>query len=205
MKQTKETISEYKQARKINTTRTIFICISVISFALLILVVALPSMNEKNNEKAEKEALRRVINFSKNMDEDMAASLSAKKNTDNAELPEVILDDIRTKEIQNSAESKVIPRKDFTLSLVYTVQAGRFDTMPRARKLYDSIINDINSEDLAYLRIEKAGRHYVVRIGKFEERRYAEIFHERIRSQLSTAMIIQDYIKEYRIKKRHSS
>ena len=43
-------------------------------------------------EKAEKEAIRRMINFSKNMDEDMAASLAAKKNTDNAELPEVILD-----------------------------------------------------------------------------------------------------------------
>ena len=119
MKQTKETISEYKLARKINTVRTIFICISVISFALLILVVALPSMNEKDNEKAEKEAIRRVINFSKNMDEDMAASLSAKKNTDNAELPEVILDGIRTKEIQNSAESKVIPEGLYSFFSLY--------------------------------------------------------------------------------------
>jgi hypothetical protein len=82
-----ETISEYKLKRKINTARTIFICISVISFALLIIVVALPAMNETYDEKAEKEAIRRMINFSKNMDEDMAASLSAKKNTDNAELP----------------------------------------------------------------------------------------------------------------------
>ena len=205
MKQTKETISEHKPARGKNTARTICRCIPVLLSVFLILVVALPLTPEKDNGKAEKEALNRLEFFLKNMDEDMAASLSAKKSTDNAELPEVILDDISTKEIQNSAESKVMPGKDFTLSLVYTVQAGRFYNMYKARKLYDSIINDISTEDLAYLRIEKAGQYYVVRIGKFEERRYAEIFHERIRSQLSTAMIMQDYIKEYRIKKRHSS
>jgi hypothetical protein len=98
-----------------------------------------------------------------------------------------------------------MPEKDFTLSLVYTVQAGRFSTMPRARQLYDSILNDIPTEDLPYLRIEKSGRYYVVRIGKFKERRYAEVFHERIKSQLSTSTLMQAYIKEYGIKKRHSS
>ena len=169
------------------------------------LVVALPSMYEKYNEKDKKEAISRLEYISKDMDEDIAASLSAKKSTDNVELPDVILDDIRTKETQNSAESKVIPGKEGSLSLVYTVQAGSFDDLQSARKLYDSIINDLTSEDLSYLRIEEVGQYYAVRIGKFEERRSAEIFHEKTRSQLSTTMIMQVYIKEERIKKFHSS
>jgi len=197
--------SEYKPAKEKDTARTICICITVISFTLLMLVVALPSMYEKYNEKAKNEAISRLEYISENMDEDIAASLSAKKSTDNVELPDVILDDIRTKETQNSAESKVIPRKGGSLSLVYTVQAGSFDDLQSARKLYDSIINDLTSEDLSYLRIEEVGQYYAVRIGKFEERRSAEIFHEKTSSQLSTTMIMQVYIKEERIKKLHSS
>jgi hypothetical protein len=197
--------SEYKPAKEKDTARTICICITVISFALLMLVVALPSMYEQYNEKTEEEAIRRLVNISKNTDEDIAASLSAKKSTDHVKLPEVILDDISTKEMQNSAESKVIPRQGGTLSLVYTVQAGSFDDLQSARKLYDYITNDLTTETLAFLRIEQIGQYYAVRIGKFGERSHAEIFHDKIRSQISTAIIIEAYIKEERIKKLHSS
>jgi hypothetical protein len=153
--------SGIQPAKEKDTARTICICITVISFVLLTLVVAMPSMYEKYNEQAEKEALFR-------------------------------------------AESKV-PGKDETLSLVYTVQAGSFDDLQSAKKLYDYITNDLTTKDLAYLRIEKVGQYYAVRIGKFGERSHAEIFHEKIRLQLSTAIIMQAYIKEERMKKLHSS
>ena len=108
-------------------------------------------------------------------------------------------------ESQISAENIVIPRVNSTLPLVYTVQAGSFDNLKRAKKLYHSITNVLTSEDLAYLRIEKIGQYYAVRIGKFGDRSIAEIFHEKIKSQLSTTMIMHAYIKEERIKKLHSS
>jgi hypothetical protein len=130
---------------------------TVISFTLLILVVAMPSMYKKYNEMAEKEAIGH-----------------------NVEL------------------------KDGNLPLIYTVQAGSFDDLQRARKLYDSIKGNLTTEDLAYLRIEKVGHYYAVRIGKFGEWRYVEIFHDKIRSKFSTAIIMQAYIKEERIKKLHS-
>ena len=138
----------------------------VISFALLLFVVALPARYEKYNEK---------------------------------------LDDILIKETQNHAENKVIPGKDATLSLIYTLQAGSFNDLQRAIKQYDSIKHDLTSEDLAYLRIEKVGQYYAVRIGKFREWSNAEIFHHKIRPQLSSAIIVQAHIKDERIEKLHSS
>jgi len=149
--------SEYKSAKEKDTARTVCICMAVISFVLLILAVAMPSMYKKYNDKAEKETIGLNVTL-----------------------------------------------KDST-PLIYTVQAGSFDSLQRARKLYDSIISDLTEEDVAYLRIEKVGQYYAVRIGKFGEWSYAERFHERIRSQLSTAILVEAYIKEERIKKLHTS
>ena len=197
--------SKIKAIKEKDTARTICICIAIIPFALLILAVALPSMYKKYNEQAEKETLLRLEYLNNNVDEEIATALSANKSTEKVEEPEAVSDDIRSKESHDSAESKVIPRKDGTVSLVYTLQAGSFDGLQSAIKLYDSIINDLTTEDLAYLRIEKVGQYYAVRLGKFGERSNAEILHEKIRSHLSTAIIMQAYIKEERIKKLHST
>lgn len=198
-------VSKYKLTKEKDTARTICICIAVISFALLILVAALPSMYEKYNENAEKEEISSLEYNSKNINEDIAASLSAKKSTDNVELPEIVLDDIHANASQDSIERKAVPGPDGPLPLVYTIQAGSFNDMDSAWKLYDSIMNKLYQKDLAYLRIEKVGQYYAVRIGKFKERSHVEIFHENIKSQLATAMIMQAYIKEERVKKLHSS
>ena len=197
--------SKYNPAKEKDTARIICIGIPVILFTLLILAIALPSMYEKYSGKDEKEAIRRLEHLSKNIDKYIATSLSEKESTDNADLPETISDDIRTKETQNSAGTKFIPGKGDTLTLVYTVQVGSFDDLESAIRLYDSIINDFTTADLAYLRIEKVGQYYAVRIGQFGERTHAEIFHEKIRLYLSTAIMMQAYIKKERIKKLHSS
>jgi cell division septation protein DedD len=165
----------------------------------------MPSIYKKYNEKAENEAMRHPGSVSENTVKDIAASLSTTKVTDNVDLPEASSDDIHTDESQKSTESPFIQSNDDALSLVYTVQAGSFDDLHRAGILYDSIINNLSSEDLAYLRIEKVEQYYAVRIGKFHERNDAEKFFEKIRPYLSTSFIIQAYIKEERIKKLHSS
>ena len=115
------------------------------------------------------------------------------------------LDYMLVKEAQNSAESKVISGKDGSLSLIYTLQAGSFNDLQRAKIQYDSIKHALTSEDLAYLRIEKVGPYYAVRIGKFGEWTHAETFLDKIRPQLSSAIIVQAHIKDERIEKLHSS
>jgi len=185
--------------------RLIFTGISFIAVAIIILVVALPTIYEKNNNKSEKDAVHRLEYMITSMDGDIASPLSEKKSTKKIELPEADSDDIRAKEPQVSAEIKVIPGPDGNLSLVYTIQAGSFKDLDTARKLYDSILNELNKEDLAYLRIEKVGQYYAVRIGKFGEQRHAKIFHKKTGSHLSTARMMKAYIKEERIKQMHSS
>ena len=197
--------SESDQAYEKKIGRLIFSGISFIAVAFIVLVVALPSIYEKNNNTSEKDAVHRLEYMITNMDEEITALLSDKKSTKKIELPEADSDDIRAKEQQVRAESKVIPGPDDNPSLVYTIQAGSFKDLDSARKLYDSILHGLNKEDLAYLRIEKVGQYYAVRIGKFGDQRHAKIFHKKTRSHLSTASMMKAYIKEERIKKMHSS
>lgn len=115
------------------------------------------------------------------------------------------LDYMLVKEAQNSAESMVIPGKEGSLSLIYTLQAGSFNDLQRAKTQYDSIKHALTSEDLAYLRIEKVDQFYTVRIGKFGEWSNAETFLNKIKPQVSSAIIMEAYIKDERIEKLHSS
>ena len=185
----------------------VIICtgISVIALALIILVVALPSIYKKNNERSEKAALSRLEHFSYNMDEKIAAPPSDKKNTKKVELPAADSDDLHAKASQDSIERKVVLGHYSTPSLFYTIQAGSFNDMDSAWKLYDSIINKLNEKDLDYLRIEKVGEYYAVRIGKFWEQSHAKTFHDNIKSQLSTSRMMKAYIKKERLKMLHSS
>jgi hypothetical protein len=179
--------------------------ISVIALALIILVVALPSIYKKNNEKAEKAALSRLEYVTNNMDEEIAAPPSEKKSIKKVELPAADSDDIHAKASQDSIERRVVPGPDGPLPLVYTIQAGSFNDMDSAWKLYDSIMNKLYQKDLAYLRIEKVGQYYAVRIGKFRDQRHAKIFHDNIKSQLSTSRMMKAYIKKERLKMLYSS
>ncbi len=197
--------SRNKPVKEKNTALLISICIPVILFTLIILVIALPSIVEKKSIKDERAALSRLESLSKSVDKELTAPAPEKNRTIKKELPEADPDGMRAKESQDGAEGDVISGQDDIHSLVYTIQAGSFYDFHRAGKLYDSIMNKLNTEDLAYLRIEKVGQHYAVRLGKFGEQRHAKIFHEKIMSLLSTASIMKAFIKKERIKKLHSS
>jgi hypothetical protein len=185
----------------------IIICtgISVIALVLVILVVALPSIYKKNNEKAEKAALNRLESLSSNMDEKMAVPSSVVDSTKKVTLLEADADDIHAKASEHSIERKVVLGSYSQPSLFYTIQAGSFNDMDSAWKLYDSILTKLNEKDLDYLRIEKVGEYYAVRIGKFWEQRHAKTFHDNIKSQLSTSKMMKAYIKKERLKMLHSS
>jgi TolB-like protein len=96
------------------------------------------------------------------------------------------------------------PRKKSVLPLIYTVQAGSFEDMESALQQYDTILNSLSEEDLDYLRIEKIGPYYTMRIGRFEDHDEAESFHKKIMPDLPDSILMKAYIKDERIKQIYS-
>ncbi len=72
----------------------------------------------------------------------------------------------------------------------YTIQAGSFTDIAHAHEQFDSITQQLNEKELDYLRIEKVGKFYSVRLGKFEGYSTAKEFLQAIKPQLSTAIIL---------------
>jgi tol-pal system protein YbgF len=78
----------------------------------------------------------------------------------------------------------------------YTIQAGSFTVIAHAHEQFDSITQQLNEKELDYLRIEKVGKFYSVRLGKFDDRVIAEKYLQAIKPHLSTAIILKAYIKD---------
>ncbi len=90
---------------------------------------------------------------------------------------------------------------------VYTIQTGSFTKLETAMKEFDALkvgLLGLNGMTLDYLRIEKIGKFYAVRFGKFMDYLSAAQYLQGIRSQQITgAMILKACIKEERIIKRY--
>jgi tetratricopeptide (TPR) repeat protein len=84
---------------------------------------------------------------------------------------------------------------------IYTIQAGSFESDTDADKQYDLIAGRLKKEDLQYLRIERIGKFYAVRIGKFNDRPEAEKFLLSNNPGLPGAIIMSAYYMEERIEK----
>jgi hypothetical protein len=82
---------------------------------------------------------------------------------------------------------------------IYTVQTGSFMKIEDAQKQYVYIVNGLNEKDLDFLRIEKVGKYYSLRFGKFKNYASAMKLLQDIKSRLSEAMILKAYIKNERI------
>jgi peptidyl-prolyl cis-trans isomerase C len=91
------------------------------------------------------------------------------------------------------------PLNSHALKSVYTVQTGSFDSAEAAQKQFDSIVQELNEKDLDYLRIEKIGEFYSVRLGKFTGYSIAEKLVQAIKPKFSKAFTIEAYIKDERI------
>ena len=75
--------------------------------------------------------------------------------------------------------------------------------MKEARKHFNAVLKTLSREDVDYLRIEKIGKYYAVRVGKFEDRTHAERFHQIIKKDLGSSHLMKAYIKDERIMKLH--
>ena len=86
--------------------------------------------------------------------------------------------------------------------LFYTIQTGSFIDVERARKQFDSVMQGLFEKD--HLRIERVGKFYSVRLGKFRKYAGAEKLLQAIKPQLRKAIIMEAYIKDERIVKQYS-
>ena len=90
---------------------------------------------------------------------------------------------------------------------IYTIQTGSFIKPETAMKEFDALkvgLLGLNGMTLDYLRIEKIGKFYAVRVGKFMNYIDAAEYLQGIRfQQISGAIILKSYIKEERIIKRY--
>ncbi|MEN8262284.1 MAG: tetratricopeptide repeat protein [Nitrospirota bacterium] len=89
----------------------------------------------------------------------------------------------------------------YAVDSIFTVQSGSFKSTADARKQYDSIVRKLNKDNLAFLRIERIGRFYTVRIGKFNDISKAEQFLISNQPALSGAIVMNAYMKDERIEK----
>jgi len=79
-------------------------------------------------------------------------------------------------------------------SEIYTIQTATYSSLEGAMKHYDSVILGLiglNGSTFDYLRIEKIGRFYAVRVGKFINYIRAQEFLHATRSQLTGAIILK--------------
>ena len=84
---------------------------------------------------------------------------------------------------------------------IFTVQSGSFESADDARKQFDLIVRELNKDNLSYLRIERIGRFYTVRIGKFNDHQKAKEFLLSNQSVLSGAIVMNAYLKDDRIER----
>jgi tetratricopeptide (TPR) repeat protein len=96
------------------------------------------------------------------------------------------------------------PLEVHAYELVYTIQVSSLKEIERARKEYDFLIDKLNQEDLNYLRVEKIGQYYSVRLGKFADRMDAEKITQSVKRYYPSALIMKAYIKDERIIKLYT-
>jgi hypothetical protein len=81
----------------------------------------------------------------------------------------------------------------------HTIQTGSFVDSKSAKKQFDSIVKRLNEKELSFLRIEKIGKFYALRLGKFKDYATANKFLQTNKTQLNGAIILKTDTSEDRI------
>jgi len=108
-----------------------------------------------------------------------------------------------TQEIKQYNEI-IVNNNQYEYQIIYTIQTGSFPDIKAAEREFDFIEQTLEENQLDYLRIEKVGIFYAVRIGKFKDYTTADKFIRIIQPQRSTAIILKAYIKDERIIKLYN-
>ncbi len=97
-----------------------------------------------------------------------------------------------------------LPVISYSSRLFHSVQTGSFVNVAVAQKQYDSIEQKLNKQELDNLRIEKIGKFYSVRVGKFNDFTSAKKFLKSAGSRLPKATVVEVYIRHKRIIKSYT-
>ena len=127
-----------------------------------------------------------------------AEQFAAKPNLSNAVILKAYIKEERIIRF-NAALVSVLVDSQYASKTIYTIQTGSFVNVERAQKQFNSLIQILKNKDNNYLRIEKIGKVYAVRIGSFNDYTAAKSFLMGTKSQLNMAIILKAFIKEDRI------
>ena len=94
-----------------------------------------------------------------------------------------------------------MPVTSYSYQLFHTIQISSFKTVNSAHKQFNTIVKELNEnkENLDNLRIEKIGKFYSVRIGKFNNSNAAKKTLKKIKHNQPQAIVMTAYIKDERI------
>jgi len=93
----------------------------------------------------------------------------------------------------------VLPLSSYAVESIYTIQAGSFKNLSPARRQFNSIIQGLNEKELDSLRIEKIGKYYSVRLGKFKDKTSSKRLLSAIKPHVPEAVVMKAYFKKERI------
>jgi len=92
-----------------------------------------------------------------------------------------------------------LPAVSYSSQLIYTIQTGSFLRAADAKKQFDYGVKELDENELDNLRIEKIGKYYSVRLGKYNDYAAAKTFLNAISHSLPDAAVMKAYIKDERI------
>lgn len=98
----------------------------------------------------------------------------------------------------------ILPASSYSTQSIYTIQSGSFITLPPAEKEFNRVAQTLDRKDLDFLRIEKIGKYFSVRLGKFDNRVPAEKLLRANRAHIGSAVVMKAYFKNERIVKSYS-
>ena len=88
--------------------------------------------------------------------------------------------------------------------LIYTIQAASYMNETDALRYYSEIEQKLRTDELDYLRVEKVGTFYSVRLGKYDDLNSIKKFLLSIESHLPSAIVMKAYMKGERLVKMYS-
>ncbi len=83
--------------------------------------------------------------------------------------------------------------------LIYTVQLQSYARESDSFRYYETMLEKLEEHERDYLRIEKIGKFYAIRVGNFDTQSEAQNFINSVKSRISPAAIMKAYIKNERI------
>lgn len=90
---------------------------------------------------------------------------------------------------QNKRDIKSISHNSDKSQTIYTIQTSSFLTFDRAQNEFNSLMELLTKKYCSFLRVEKVGTYYTVRLGKFESYNSAENFIASLTPKMPNALI----------------